>query len=249
MKLFLFGIALIALPTLIFAQIDERKNFVYLYSDSVIYGNIIELKKPFLGASYIRLDSAKIPVEKVKFFQHEKGFFANTKDLSFTGTSQFSERISKGKLNLYEKETQSTNYSPGMYGGRSGISTVTIKNYYNSGFGPLKKASYKNISADLQSSPESMVFMNKFKASSRAQGVLYAVGGAAIIGGVVSLASHMKSESQSTFGKSGPDGDGPNLHAPSIALIGVGAGCFWASYFISLSKPKQLKRAIDAYNY
>lgn len=249
MKSHLLSLLLLAGSQFVFAQVDERKSFVYLYSDSVVYGNVVELKKPLFGASHLRVDSLKIPADQVKFFQAEKGFFANTKEFSFTGTSQFSERISAGKLNLYEKETRSVSYSAGMYGGM-GTSTVTIKNYYNMGYGPLKKATYTNLSADLQSNAESMLHLDKFKSTTRTQTVLYGVGGGALLGGIIALVSNMQSESPSPSGT--PQGDvrkNSKAIAPAVAMLGVGAGCFWASYFVSLSKPKHLKRAVDAYNY
>ena len=40
----------------------------------------------------------------------------------------------------------------------------------------------------------------------------------------------------------------PNDNAAIAALL-VGSGCMWVSYFISLSKPKHIKRAINAYNH
>jgi len=104
---------------LIFGQVDENKNFIYSFSDSVIYGRIIEYKTPFLGSSHFLVDSKKIQPDLVKFYRNETGFYANTKTVNFSGTSSFTERIRKGRINLYEKET--TTYSPGHFNSTTGM--------------------------------------------------------------------------------------------------------------------------------
>lgn len=229
---------------LIFGQVDENKNFIYSFSDSVIYGRIIEYKTPFLGSSHFLVDSKKIQPDLVKFYRNETGFYANTKTVNFSGTSSFTERIRKGKINLYEKET--TTYSPGhfnsttgMYSG--GMITKNIKNYYNKGFGDLKKANYQNLNLDLSDNPASMIYLNKYKSVRDAQTVLYIVGGATLIGGFATLINKIQNTDSND---SEPE---PNVTG-SLVAVGIGAGCFWVSYFMSFSKPKHLRNAIDAYN-
>lgn len=243
------GITLLTFLTLwnisfISGQVDENKHFIYFFSDSVVYGRIIEYETPFFGNTHFLVDSKKIQPDLVKFYRNETGFYANTKTVSFSGTSSFTERIRKGKINLYEKET--TTYNPGhfnpstgMYSG--GMATRNIKNYYNKEFGDLKKANYQNLSLDLSDNPESMIYLNKYKTTRDAQTVLYIVGGATLIAGFATLINKTKdwdgSDSQTE----------PNVFG-NIVAIGVGAGCFWVSYFIGFSKPKNLRIAIDRYN-
>lgn len=247
-------------PLKLYADSVEKKHeyFIVNVSNEIIAGRNIEYLKPFLGSATIQIDSRNMAPYVVKFYKNEEGFFANTQDVSINGNSEFCQRVKKGKINLYEtvKTTQSMgsyHTVPGAYGtvgfGPSGggmyvggFSTTHIKNYYNIGFSSLKKADYNNLSLDLASNPESMIHLEKYKSVKKSQTILYIVGGVTLIGGVATLINKTK------------DWDGtdatqePNVTA-NIVSIGIGAGCFWASYFISFSKPKHLRNAIEAYNH
>ncbi|WP_114783159.1 hypothetical protein [Botryobacter ruber] len=242
-KILLLLLGFIALHPVAFGQVDETRNFIYLYSDSVIYARTIDYKTPLLGGAHLIVDARKVKGELVKFYQNEKGFFANTSNLNFTGGTTFSERIRKGKINLYELET--VNYSPGHFSPGTGMytgggSSRNIKNYYNIGFGELKKADYKNLSVDLGENPESLAHLNKYKSNTNTQTILYVVGGAAILGGIISFANSGEPQNNEVHAT-------PNMTVPLIGL-GIGGASLWTSYLISLSKPKHLRSAIDAYN-
>lgn len=229
--------------SIILGQVDVNKNFVYFYSDSVIYGRIIE-NKTFLRNSYFLVDSIKIQTDLVKFYRNETGFYANTRAVSFSGASSFAERIREGKINLYENKTTTHvpnqyNYTTGKYTG--GMSTTNIKNYYNKGFGDLKKANYQNLSLDLADNPESMIYINKYKSKRDVQTVLCLVGGVSIIAGFATLINKTKAWDESVLHPK------PNVTGSFVA-IGLGAASFWVSYFIELSKPAHLRSAIDKYN-
>lgn len=228
----------------IFGQVEENKNFIYFFSDSVIYGRIIEYKTPFLRSSYLLVDSNKIQLNLVKFYCNETGFYANTKTVDFLGVSSFTERIRKGEINLYEKVTITTypdhiNYTTGMY--TVGMPTKNIKNYYNKGFGDLKKANYQNLSLDLADNPESIIYLNKYKSTRDAQTVLYIVGGATLIAGFATLINK-------TTDWDGSDSQPEPNVTGNLVAVAVGAGCFLVSYSIGFSKPKHLRSAIDKYN-
>jgi len=235
-------IGLLAIQGFLLGQVDKSKKYLYLFSDTVLYGKIIEYKKPFLGEAQLLLDSKKIRLETVKFYKNETGFHANTKNLNFSGSSIFTERIREGRLNLYENE--STHYNPGHYSATTGMYTggdawTTIKNYYNEGFGDLKKANYQNLSIDLEDNAESLDYLKKFKTVNDAQTGLYIAGGAMVIGGLATLIGRTSNIP--------PDEESPDDTA-NIVVIGVGAGCFWISYFLGFTKPDHLRDAFDAYN-
>ena len=237
-------------------SVENKHNyFIVNQSNEIIVGSNIDYVKPFFGSAYIQIDSKQIQPYSVKFYKNEEGFYANTQNISATGISDFSQRVKKGKINLYETvktnrssmylNSASPTFGPGAYGSRGtisgGISTTIIKNYYNIGFGPLKKADYTNLSLDLASNPESMLHLEKYKSVKNTQTILFVVGGVTLIGGIATLINKTK------------DWDGtdatpePNVTA-NIISIGIGTGCFWASYFISFSKPKHLRNAIMTYN-
>lgn len=232
-----FGI----LQNTLFGQIHESKEYVYLFTDSVIYGNV-DYMQPFFGSAYLKVDSLKVQLYKVKFYKNQTGFFANSKNINFSGTSSFSERVRKGRINLFEKENTTCNpghFTPtGMYAG--GTYYKTILNYYNRGFGDLKKANYKNLSVELADNPESIVYLNKFKSVRNTQNVLYVVGGAILVGGFATLVNKTSDVDYDTE-------PSPNVTGNLVA-VGVGMGCFLVSYAISFSKPQHLRDAIDAYN-
>lgn len=239
-KVFLIVLLVIS-QKILFGQIDESKEYVYFFNDSILYGNV-NYKKPFIGTAYLKVDSLKIQLDKVKFYKNQTGFFANSKYINFSEISSFSERIRKGKINLYEKEN--TNYSPGHFSANGtymgGSVTKTILNYYNKGFGDLKKANYSNLSVELNENPESLIHLNKFKRARNTQNTLYAVGGAILIGGFATLINKTKDVDYDTE-------PSPNVTGNLVA-IGAGAVCFAVSYAISFSKPEHLRNAIDAYN-
>jgi len=204
-------LGLILLSLVSFGQVDETKNYLYLYSDSVIYSKFITFESPFFSEGYFILDSNEILSKKVKFYKKENDFYAS---LNY---NEFALRVCKGKINLYEIVKFGVNH------------TKYILNFYNKNFEDLKDANYTNLKIDLADNKESLLYLNKFKKIRNIQTVLCLVGGASILGCITTLPNNSS-------------GTG-NI----IALIGGGC-CFWASYFISFSKPKQLRRAIDSYN-
>lgn len=220
-----------------FCQVDDTRNYVYFFSDSVLYGRNVELSSSFTRGTYLLCDTIKIHPDQVKFFRGETGFFANTIRLKYSGTSSFCERIRKGRINLYEKDV--TTQSPGTYiNGRysPGMSGRTINNFYNKGFGDLKKANYNNLVTDLSDNPESMMYLDKYKKSDTKQKIFQIAGGTLIVGGLVALISAKNKPVIS-----------PN-YTPGAILMGTGAASMWVGYFVYLSKPKHLKNAIDVYN-
>lgn len=58
------------------AQVQEFRNFVYFFTDSVQYANRIRLRPDALNSMQLRVDGKKIPLASVKFFNNEEGFFA-----------------------------------------------------------------------------------------------------------------------------------------------------------------------------
>lgn len=57
------------------AQVRQNENFIYLYSDSVIYANRITLRPDHFNSLQLRADSRRIPLQQVKFFNNADGFF------------------------------------------------------------------------------------------------------------------------------------------------------------------------------
>jgi hypothetical protein len=238
MKIKLLTILTVLLvSSLCHSQDIVNKNFLYLYSDSIVNGKTIKLKEPFLGSDYFTIDSKKISPYKVKFYKYNGQFYANTKAFSLWGSSDFYKCISKGKINLFEQEE--TYYSAGHFNAATGMysgGTVTraTKQYYNKGYEDLKKANYRNLAVDLSDNPASELHLTKLRRNRNAQIVLNIVGLGSIIGGLATFPKGMSAQDQPTA---------------NLVAIGVGAGCLWVTYFIGRSKPRLIRNAINAYNH
>lgn len=225
-----------------YAQPDESREFIYLYSDSVIYAGHIDLERNYSGSLYLWADSKRIHPEQVKFFQNNRGFFANVKDLNLMGETSFSERIRQGRINLYEAKTVRWDEydSPQAYHPGQPV-VIDRRNYYNVGFGSLKRANYVNLSIDLADNPKSMAFLSRYRSAKRTQMAMYVTAGASLLAGVVSFLSAGSGDLHAS--RSGLSSIGPGL-----ALLGAGTGLAAGGYLMGPSATKHLKYAVDAYN-
>jgi hypothetical protein len=238
------------------AQVQESKNFIYFFSDSVQYAKNIKLRPDFLGYLQLRADSRKVPTGQVKFFSNEDGFFANTRKLDFVAGASFSERIIEGKINVYQQER----YDPEIYDGRYRRNrymererpTVDVRMFYNKGYGDLKKANYRNLSRDMADHQESMDLLKSYRKSMNSSKVMYVAAGASFVAGVVSFIA-------SAGGKTSmPDrkGFGANFGSsiketnftPGFILLGAGLGFGLGGVAIQRSGTRHLENAIERYN-
>lgn len=219
------------------AQLRENENFLYLYSDSIIYAKKIQLRPDFAGYWQLRVDSRRVPVDQVKFFNNQDGFFANTRKLSFIGGTEFSERIVEGKINLYqERPYDPYAYHRGYGYAENRYSKANLSMYYNKGFGDLKKVKYKNLKEDMADHPESMKFLDDYRKSSNLSKIMYTTAGASIIAGFATLlGGSMKSDNFKNFA------------APTI-LMGVGFGFALGGFVVQVSGTRNIERAVDSYN-
>lgn len=209
------------------------------------------LRPDFLGNWQLRADSRRIPSEQIKFFKNEDGFFANTRRLTFSGTSTFSERIAEGRINLFEE----TAYDPLVY--RRGYRysnrqpVVEQRMYYNKGLGDLKKVSYSNLKNDMADRAESMNLLDSYRKSMKTSTMLYTAAGLSVAAGMISfLAKGSSNQSLSRgdgFGASRPGGKGPNF-TTSFLLLGLGAGFAVGGFSTHASGSRHLENAVDAYN-
>ncbi|RPH31717.1 MAG: hypothetical protein EHM93_12275 [Bacteroidales bacterium] len=240
----LLGLAL--LQIMIFGQsVMAQENFIYLFDGTQVKSRIVDIRDPFTKKSYFIADSGRYSAELVKFYSNENGFFANTRRLNFSGSSIFISRVIVGKVNLYERVK--LHATPGNFGTNGvyspGATGVTIKNYYNIGFGDLRKATYKNLAMDLGDNPESMKNLAKYHNYTRVQTVMSIIGGALIASGIISYYIKTKDVNYDDPNHKDPD------VKPSIGFIVAGAGCIGVSYYISFPKRDRLKRVVENYNW
>lgn len=234
------------------AQIDESENFVYSYSDSVTYADYVRLRTDFLGYLQLRVDSRKVPLKQIKFFNTDEGFFANTDRLTKTGKG-IAERVIQGRINLFQERTYRTflNDEPYTYYHES-PATVDVRMFYNKGYEDLRKVNYNNLKIDMADDLESLDLLEGYRKSKRTSTTLYVAAGVSIAAAVVSFLVSGK-ESQNSIG-SGGFGEKPDMSintgniATSLALFGVGSGFAIGGYFVNQSGLRKLEGAIDSYN-
>ena len=233
------------------AQVDESKNFLYLYSDSVVYGKRVTVRPDYAGFWQIRADSKRISAERVKFFNNENGFFANTRKTTLLGEATFSERVIMGRINLFRQTIYDEEYYGGRYRHRPvAQQPVDVHMYYNKGYGDLKKVSYANLKADMADRPASLDFLNAYRKSLNNRNLLYVGAGAALLAGLVTFTID-GTRSAKFVG----EGFHKTLVEPktigigtSFALLGLGGGLSLAGFVVHRNASRNLENAVDAYN-
>lgn len=229
----------IVLQQSLYGQVDQSKNYLYLKSDSVIYGENITYNTRYFGSSYFLVDTIKINPIHVKFYQSKSGFYGRSDKMEVNPV--FAVRVIQNKINIFKIDTIYSSYRfyPTATGMASSGLVINKQHFYNKGYSDLKKLNYRNLKVDLADNPESSLHLNKCKSVKRNTTILYSAGFALIIGGLGSLIAKTSNVPENT-----PE---PNLKG-NFAAMGVGFACCWAGYFVSLSQPKHLINAVKSYN-
>lgn len=258
-KVFLFMITLFS--TVVFAQennvfsdFDVNKNFVYLYGGIVDYFDSNAVGGRILKDKYIDLGTKQYANEKVQFLKNGTAFFANVKGVD--SCHDFAERITKGRINVYEYTSEVYTYTPAVgtgFGGFGGVgfgSTSQKKNqFYNIGFGLVKKVSYENLVTDLVDNQESMLHLQKYKKSRTTQVLLHVLATAAMFGGILT-ASEGTGEEQTVFDpqQGFVTEEKQNIKGVNLAIGLAGLATNVITYFAFKNKRKHITKAIDVYN-
>jgi hypothetical protein len=233
------------------AQLDLSKNFVYLYSDSVIYAGSIKLRPDNFGSWQLRVDSRKFPTDQVKFFNNQNGFFANTRRTRAMGATTFSERIIEGRINLFQESRydpfiDDPGYGYGYGYGNVRPQNVDIRMYYNKGMGDLQKVNYYNLSRDMADRPESMDLLRGYRKSMNTGNIMYAAAGASLVAGLVSFL--VKGSDRQNRNHEFGTGFKRTNFTTSFLLLGVGAGLAGGGALIQMSGSRKLEDAVQVYN-
>jgi hypothetical protein len=152
-------------------------NYVYLNTRSIIKAEYVLYESKIFKKDYFLVDGERYELGQVKFYQNEDVFFASVNQGFQTG---FAKKTAAGEINLFELKVQ-TQSAPTM--GANGMMTggyggTKIIDYYNKGFGDLKKATYENLRTDLSDKPEAQLYLDKYNKMRKTQNILYATSGA-----------------------------------------------------------------------
>lgn len=230
----LFLLIFLSVQTFLIAQTNlepyailEEVKYVYLNSDTLITGTTL-YKEQFEGQDYIYLDGKTYNTQRVKFFKNEYGLFANT--TGFYTNGLFAQASEIGKLNLFTLNHEVTIPITNEFGEFQSVPKNS--NYYNIGFGDLKRANYANLVIDLEGNASAMLHLDKYNIVRKRQNILYVLSGVFAVGAVATLAN----DSNFSLG------------------LGIGSGIISAAslttaFAIGLNKKKHLQNAIQAYNF
>ncbi|TKC58469.1 hypothetical protein FBD94_17740 [Pedobacter hiemivivus] len=225
------------------AQLRESKDFLYLYSDSIIYARDIKIRPDFSGNLRVRVDSRNVPIAQVKFLNSKDGFFANTRKIGIIRTAGFAERIIEGRINVFQDRTLS--YTPFVYDAHhtnemhypSGAApSVSANLYYNTGYADLKMLNYVNLKKDMADNPQSMDMLYAYRRSMNTTKFLYIAGAASILAaGLTSMGGGESAYSTSRF-------------TTGVSLGALGLGLIAGGYLKSVAAKGKLETAVDIYN-
>jgi len=225
------------------AQLRESRDFLYLYSDSIIYANDIKFRPDFAGNLRVKVDSRNVPIAQVKFLNTKDGFFANTRKMGIMRTEEFAERIIAGKINVFQETSLA--YVPFIYNPHyayesqypvTPVTSINSNMYYNKGYSDLMKLNYTNLKRDLRDDPRSMDMLRAYRRSMNTSTLFYIAGAASLLTGVFVATS----EGKNAFS------DKNFIIGSSIG--GLGLGFITGGYLKTLSAKKKLENTIDVYN-
>ncbi len=228
----------------VFCQVDEGRNFIYFFNNSVVYANNVEKVSPFLGNTYFKADSLKFEPGEVKFYKNEIGFYANIDKIShYSIAKSFIPRTKEGKVNIFQKEvmTFSSDINHAIPSFSDNKAGYTTKDFYNKGYSDLKQVSYKNLLKDLSDNRGSMVHLKKYRQTVNKKIIFSVAGGAALVTGLVLLDNELH------FISNGEEKPEPKV-VPGMVTAGTGAALVFTGYLIGATRSNHLYRAIRKYN-
>lgn len=225
------------------AQMRESRDFLYLYSDSIIYAKDIKFRPDFSGNLRVKVDSRNVPLGQVKFLNSKDGFFANTRKMGIMRTEEFAERIIEGRINVFQE--RSISYAPFIYNPHYAYEThyvpapaasINSNMYYNKGYADLKRLNYNNLKRDMADNPQSMDMLYAYRRSRNATTLFYITGAASLLAGVfVSTSEGKNAYSSANFTK-------------GLGLGALGLGLITGGYLKTFSAKQKLENAVDIYN-
>lgn len=244
MKNYLF-IALAMLCHTARAQ-DDAKPTIYFNSGKTITAEKIRLRMGALNNPYLLADGKHIQTEQVKFFENDRGFFANTRDLSPWRINGFAERVDQGSINLFREMPRYRNWENeyDVYDRQEQLDYGRGL-FYNKGLGNLKTTTYANLSKDLSDNQQSMDFLAAYRKKRKTATIFFGIAGASIL---ASFVTFFNSNKQPSMGRGFAQPTSMKLPYFSYALAGVGVGFSAAGALNYVKSKNELMNAVDAYN-
>ena len=103
----IFTSLLFIVTTMCFCQTNAvHKNYIHLFSDSIIYGSHISFDSGFMVEAHLNMDETKYRLEDVKFYNSGNGLKGNVMKETH-GKALFAHIILEGKINLFQTTQRS----------------------------------------------------------------------------------------------------------------------------------------------
>ncbi|MBI5216816.1 MAG: hypothetical protein HY960_13775 [Ignavibacteriae bacterium] len=188
---------------------QQSTSFILLENGQTVNGKV-ELKQPFLATPYLMLnDSIKHPLEEVKVYQNEDGYFAKVRSranffttgvLDLSSGEKFVKRTLTGRISLFEEQgsrfigghsfTTSTPGGSFTHTTPSSFQTYTL-DYFSKDDGDVLEVSISNLKKAMEDNPVSMEYLNEYQTLGYVQYGL-AIGGLGMV--VAGAATSTKEE-------------------------------------------------------
>ncbi|WP_034256688.1 hypothetical protein [Adhaeribacter aquaticus] len=241
------------LNSLAFAQTgsddDPRARFVGLQNGQKIYGKRVQLKSPLLKSNYFLIDdSIRYPVDAVKFYQSDNGFFLKISDVY--GGQEFAKRTVAGRISkFYISRVDYNPYGNGAFGypryGGFGYGGFGYPGY---GYGPsrrniyffskdggqLQNYTFENLRQAMSDNPGSLEVLAKYRRDKYIDTGLSLAGAAILIAGFTSTIRN--TDLQTGVSRVSP-------------MVYAGAGILSIPLVKGLFKKDKLTQAVELYNY
>ncbi|MFN8207989.1 MAG: hypothetical protein U0T82_11360 [Bacteroidales bacterium] len=112
------------------------------------------------------------------------------------------------------------------------------RSFYSVGLGNIKRPSYRKLAPTLENSTEALDYLKQYRNKTWIKNILFVGGLGAMTGGILTLANVSTGKGLGYNEKTTPG---------TIAIIG-GVMCLTVTYYLSVSRPPYLEKAIESYN-
>ena len=165
---------------------NRRSNFIQTKDGSVVEGEALKVKYPFLRKAYVQINEQdKVNLRDIEVMQNDVGYYRKINGL-------LAPRIKKGGINTYlTYETRTTYSGTGGVGNRGGFRTTTVPVYFvqKSDSGTVLRMTpivVEEMVADYQ---PALDFMDQYNLTRKQARTWSWLNTAAVFGGIALIAS------------------------------------------------------------
>jgi hypothetical protein len=183
----IFTSLLFIVTTMCFCQTNAvHKNYIHLFSDSIIYGSHLSFESGFMVETHLNMDGQKYKLDDVKFYDDGFGLKGNVMRATY-GKSLFAHIILEGKINLYKTSQKTFHHQP--YTVLSAFIDLNRKelkkSYFNKGISELKKTTFKNLVSEIGDNPNCTNAIQKYQRINKTSKTVNTVVGGLIASAIV----------------------------------------------------------------